>query len=138
MSLQWIGLVAAASTFLGVWIGHVSVRKIEYVSPSVWAPSLAALCLGSLLGIGALFSENDRISAALGIFGITVLWDALEFWRQHRRVEEGHAPANPNNPRHRRLLAESSAATTIDWLARSPTRRQLSAEDLAEIIEARR
>ena len=138
MSLNWIGLVAALATFMGVWIGHVTVRKIEYVSPTVWLPSIVALFLGLSLELGALLSENIYISAGLGILGITVLWDALEFWRQHHRVEKGHAPANPDNPRHKRLLAESSSATTIDWLNRNPVGRSLSAEDRMEILEAGR
>ena len=138
MSLNWIGLVAALATFMGVWIGHVTVRKIEYVSSTVWLPSIVALFLGLSLELGALLSENIYISAGLGILGITVLWDALEFWRQHHRVEKGHAPANPDNPRHKRLLAESSSATTIDWLNRNPVGRSLSAEDRMEILEAGR
>ena len=138
MSLNWIGLVTALATFMGVWIGHVTVRKIEYVSSTVWLPSIVALFLGLSLELGALLSENIYISAGLGILGITVLWDALEFWRQHHRVEKGHAPANPDNPRHKRLLAESNSATTIDWLNRIPVGRPLSAEDRMEILEAGR
>jgi hypothetical protein len=30
------------------------------------------------------------------------------------------APANPNNPRHAKILAMHAQATTIDWLARDP------------------
>jgi len=135
MDLNWIGMIAATATFIGVWIGHVSVRKIEYVSPTVWVPSIVALFLGLLLEFGALLSEDLYISAALGIFGITVLWDSLEFWRQHHRVEKGHAPANSNNPRHARLLSENNTVTTIDCLDRDPTGRQLSVDDLREILE---
>lgn len=130
MTLNWIGLIAATATFLGVWIGHVSVRKIEYISPSIWVPSGAALFTGLLLEIGATLSENPYISAVLGIFGITVLWDALEFWRQHHRVRKGHAPANPANPRHASLLQHSKVSTTINWLARNPIGRQLTTDEL--------
>jgi hypothetical protein len=135
MTLNWIGLIAAAATFLGVWIGHVSVRKIEYHSPTVRVPSGVALFLGLLLELGALLSEGLYLSAALGIFGITVLWDALEFWRQHLRVRKGHAPANPDNPRHALLLQNSKMTTTIDWLDRNPTGRQLSTDELQGIQE---
>ena len=138
MMPQWLGLIAAAATFLGVWIGHVSVRKIEFISPNLWIPSLAALGLGLLLAILALLNPKDNVSAALGIFATTVLWDALEFWRQQHRVEKGHAPANPNNPRHRQILKEQATATTIDWLKRNPTGRRLSVEELAEIVETER
>lgn len=138
MSLNWIGVIAAVSTFIGVWIGHVSVRKIEYISPNVWLPSGMALFLGLLLELGALVSENLYISAALGIFGITVLWDALEFWRQHQRVRKGHAPANPDNPRHARMLQTSEIPTTIDLLDRNPTGRKLSVEEIQAIQEGAR
>ena len=138
MSLNWIGLVAALSTFFGVWIGHVSVRKIDYVSSTVWLPSSVALILGILLELGALLSDSVYISTILGVLGITVLWDSLEFGRQHRRVKRGHAPANPNNPRHKHILAKYSSATTIDWLDRNPSGRRLSMDELRRITEVQR
>ena len=119
MTLNWIGLVAAAATFFGVWFGHVGVRKIEAASPTIWLPTAIVLIIGFALEIGAGSSNNLYLSGALGIVGMTVLWDALELTRQHRRVKKGHAPANPNNPRHARLLAEGHA-TPIDWLDRDP------------------
>ena len=138
MALNWIGLIAAGATFLGVWFGHVSVRKVEYLSPSIWIPSGAALLFGLLFELAALRSENINLSTALGIFGITLLWDALEFWRQHQRVRKGHAPANPDNPRHARLLRSSQLPTTFDWLDRNPTGRQLTIEELTGIQEGSR
>ncbi len=120
MTLNWIGLVAAAATFFSIWFGHVGVRKIEAASPSLWLPTAIAVALGLALELGALLSGNLYLCGALGIVGITVLFDALEFTRQHNRVKHGHAPANPNNPRHARLLAEHKSATTTDWLKREP------------------
>ena len=119
MTLNWIGVIAAAATFFGVWLGHVGVRKIEAHSPTLWLPTVAALALGLGAEAGALLSKSLYLSGALGIVGVTLLWDALEFTRQHKRVKRGHAPANPANPRHARLLA-NGAATTTDWLARQP------------------
>ena len=136
MNLSWMGMIAAAATFLGIWVGHVSVRKIEFVSPTVWLPSLVALALGSILEAAAILTESITLSIVFGIIGFTLLWDALEFWRQHRRVEKGHAPANPANPRHARMLAAGCPATTIDWLARNPIGRQLSPEEVQNIEEA--
>jgi hypothetical protein len=104
--MNTIGIVAALATFLGVWVGHVAVRKIEFVSPTIWLPTSIFTLLGIGLEVLALRSANAQLSAAFGILGITVLWDALEFTRQQRRVRKGHAPANPNNPRHARLMAE--------------------------------
>ena len=55
------------------------------------------------------------------ILGITLLWDALEFTRQQKRVKKGHAPANPHNPRHAKILAEHPTATTLDLLKHLPS-----------------
>ncbi|MGH2628762.1 MAG: DUF4491 family protein, partial [Anaerolineales bacterium] len=101
-------------------------HKVEGASPSLWLPALSALGLGAALEIGALLSTSPYLSGALGIVGMTFLWDALEFRRQHNRVRRGHAPVNPRNPRHARLLAESPAATTRDWLRRDPVGRPVS------------
>lgn len=132
MNLTWIGLTAAAATFGGVWLGHVAVRKIEYLSLTVWLPSSAALVAGLLLEAASLASDNPNFSAAAGILGMTLLWDALEFWRQQKRVRKGHAPANPRNPRHARILHDFPQATTIDWLDRYPTGRRLNAEEIRQ------
>lgn len=135
MNLNWTGFVAALSTFLGIWLGHVSVRKIDFISPTVWLPSLVALLLGLTLAAVSILTDDMNLSTACGIIGFTLLWDALEFWRQHRRVENGHAPANPNNPRHARMLASKGSATTFDWLKRDPTGRPLSPKELESIVE---
>lgn len=134
MSINWVGLAAAAAAFFGIWIGHVSVRKIEAVSASLWPPTVGALILGLALEAGALFSTNQALSAALGILGMTVLWDALEFWRQHHRIARGHAPANPHNPRHARLLAAGEGATTVDWLKREPVGRPVTVAEAAALL----
>ena len=120
MTLNWIGLVAALATFFGVWIGHVTVRKVEYRAASLRGPMMAAVIIGVALELVALLSSNLYVSGACGILGMTALFDALEFRRQFKRVKKGHAPANPNNPRHAPLIAEGKA-TTIDLLKREPT-----------------
>jgi len=120
MELNWLGVIAALATFLSIWLGHVGVRKIEALSPTIWLPTMVALALGLAFEIGALLTSNIGLSAALGIIGIILLWDALEFSRQQRRVQKGHAPANPKNPRHARILATYPSATTTDWLNRQP------------------
>jgi len=134
MAIHWIGLVAAGATFLGIWFGHVAVRKIEFISPTVWFPAAIAGLLGLLCEISAVLSANLYLNAALGILGITFLWDAFEFWRQGRRVRHGHAPANPNNPRHARILAESDAATTVDLLNRDPVGHPISSREALRLV----
>jgi hypothetical protein len=77
------------------------------------------------------------LSAACGILGTTLLWDALELRRQERRVRKGHAPANPRNPRHARILAESPAATTLNLLKREPLGRPVPPAQASELVSTR-
>jgi len=130
MSLNWMGLLAAFATFLSIWLGHVGVRKLEAAAPALWVPASLAAAAGLTLEAGALFTHSLYLSGVFGIVGMTLLFDALEFYRQHRRVAHGHAPANPRNPRHARLLAEHPAATTINWLEREPTGHPVKLETL--------
>ncbi len=117
------------SAFLGIWLGHVAVRKIEFASPTIWLPTLIFAALGILLEYYSLIAESRLSQTALGIIGMTLLWDALEFTRQQRRVRKGRAPANPNNPRHARLLADPAAnATTVDLLKRDPSGARISSD----------
>jgi hypothetical protein len=120
MTLNWIGVAAALATFFGVWIGHVLVRRVEYRAPDLRVPLLGAIIIGLALEVAALSSSSLYVSGVCGILGMTALFDALEFRRQFKRVKKGHAPANPNNPRHAAVLAEGGA-TTIDALKREPT-----------------
>jgi len=120
MDLNYVGLVAAASTFLGVWFGHVAVRKIESIAPTIWLPTLIFAAIGITLEWFSLSASSILASTAAGILGFTFLWDALEFSRQQNRIKKGHAPANPANPRHARLMRDYALVTTLDLLKRDP------------------
>jgi putative Mn2+ efflux pump MntP len=124
--MSFIGVVAALATFLGVWFGHVAVRKIEFISPTIWIPTIIFTALGILTEYFVLITDHWLLNTALGILGITLLFDALEFTRQQNRIKKGHAPANPGNPRHARILAEYPSATTIDLLKREPVGHPLT------------
>jgi uncharacterized protein DUF4491 len=120
--MNFIGVVAALTAFFSIWFGHVAVRKIEFISPTIWIPTLIFAALGLLTEYLSLITDNRLLTTTLGILGITLLFDALEFTRQQRRIRKGHAPANPNNPRHATILADSNFhATTLDLLKREPT-----------------
>lgn len=135
MEINLIGPACAAATFLGVWIGHVSVRKIEREVERIWIPTALALILGIGLEIASVWTASRALSAFLAILGVTLLWDSLELHRQQNRIRHGHAPANPRNPRHARILAVSPMATTVDWLDRDPAGVPVSAEELNAIQE---
>jgi hypothetical protein len=134
MEFNTLGLVAAITAFLSIWIGHVAVRKIEAASRTIWIPTLGAIVFGLTLEYLSLVTENISLKTALGITGSTLLWDTLEFTRQQHRVKKGHAPANPNNPRHAKILAEHPSATTLDLLNRDPIGKPVSQTEAISLI----
>jgi len=130
MELNYLGLVAALTAFLSIWWGHVAVRKIEALSVRLWLPIILAFLLGVICEVIAARSEHISLSAVCGIAGVIFLWDAFEFFRQQKRVKGGHTPANPNSPRHVKILVEHPAATTLDWLDRNPRGKPYSPKEL--------
>ena len=136
MHINLIGPAAALATFLGVWLGHVSVRKLERETIHLWKPTLLMIVLGIGMEIASFLTPNLTLSAMCGIFAVTFLWDALEISiRQPKRIKHGHAPANPNNPRHAKILAEYPAASTVDWLHREPRDSLYTADEISSIKE---
>ena len=119
--MNTLGLVAAVTAFMSIWIGHVMVRKIESISQTIWLPMIIFTTLGLITEYCSLITDNLSLKTALGIIGIILLWDSFEIYRQQKRIIKGHAPANPNNPRHEKILKEYSSATTLDLLKREPT-----------------
>jgi hypothetical protein len=138
MAVNVLGPVAAASAFLGIWLGHVTVRKVEYISPTIWLPTVLFASAGLGLEIASLSTSSRAVSLSLGIIGITLLWDALEMTRQQRRVRKGHAPANPSNPRHALILTEYPAATPNNLLKREPLGRRVTTEEASRLLEHQR
>ena len=137
MEINWLGLASAAATFFGVWIGHVSVRKIEREVTRIWIPTTLALLSGLGLLLASFLTSSLILSTICGILAVTLLWDALELAvRQPNRIKHGHAPANPNNPRHAKILATHPEATTIDWLDRDPRGFPYTKEELNAIKES--
>lgn len=134
MILNWTGLAAGLATFIGIWWGHVAVRKIEAKLVDI-RPAMA-VCIASGLGmwLAAALTDAAPLAAALGILGMTLLWDAYEFYRQEKRIKIGHAPANPANPRHARFLVEYPTATTLDLLDRDPVGRPVGPEEAAKLV----
>lgn len=136
MDVNLVGLAAALATFFGIWWGHVSVRKIEREAANLWMPTVIALGLGCGLLAASFLTPNMALSAAGGILAITLFWDALEICiRQPNRIKHGHAPANPNNPRHAKILADYPEATTLDLLDRDPIGRAYTAQEITAMKE---
>lgn len=136
MTINFIGLAAALATFFGVWLGHVSVRKIERETIRLWIPTLVFIGLGFALLTASFRTSSLPLSTASGILAVTLFWDALEVAiRQPNRIKHGHAPAHPRNPRHARILAEYPEATTLDLLDRDPIGRAYTADELNAMKE---
>lgn len=108
LDLQWSGPVLAVVTFLTIWWGHVLVRITHYHFGTRPAPAI--FLAGLLLLLGSTQTSNDLLSAALGIVGLTLVWDAFELHRQELRVRLGHAPLNPKVHREAAGLAAASIA----------------------------
>lgn len=134
MEINALGLTAAITAFLTIWIGHVAVRKVEAEARNIKPPMFISILLGLLTEYGSLLTDNWSLKTVLGILGITLLWDAFEIYRQEKRIKHGHAPANPKNPRHVKILAKHPAATTLDLLKRDPVGRPVSPEEAPELI----
>ncbi len=120
MMINLLGPIAALTAFLSIWFGHVAVRKIEAISSNILLPVIGFAIVGITLELFSLSTFNLTLSTIGGILGITFLFDAFEFVRQQKRIIKGHAPANPNNPRHVKILKEYPSATTLDLLKREP------------------
>lgn len=114
------GLWVAMATFFGIWGGHVGVRWLEAHSVRIGPPAALLVAAGVGLNSYALFSASLAVAGVCSIIGITLLWDAFELFRQAKRVQKGHAPANPANPRHAAYLAAGGPVTTEDLLDREP------------------
>jgi len=127
-------VLAGLTTILSIWFGHVMVRNLEFKLPKIQPAVLLCILLGMMFLLGALLLENNTLSAISAIIGITFQWDALEFKRQQKRVIIGHAPANPKNSRHLRILAEKSTATTLDLLDREPRGKAYSQVEIIAIL----
>jgi len=138
MNLNFVGLAAALATFLGIWSGHVAVRKVEAIAPRLWVPIVVTLILGLSFECWSLVTDHRLPATVTGILGVTLLWDSFELSRQQNRIKKGHAPANPNNPRHARILADFSSATTLDLLNRDPLGRPVCAEEAIKLITGNR
>lgn len=134
MEINTLGLTAAVTAFVSIWLGHVAVRKIEFVSQTIWLPTIVLIALGVGAEYLSTATRNTHYATLLGILGITLLWDAFEIYRQQNRIKRGHAPANPNNPRHAKILAEYPTATTLNLLKRDPVGRSVSPEEAPKLI----
>lgn len=121
--LQLAGFWMALATFLAIWWGHVGVRWLEAHSVRVGPPAALLVAAGLALNIYGLFSPSLTVAGVCSIVGITLFWDAFELYRQQKRVQKGHAPANPNNSRHAAYLAQGAPVTTEDLLDREPQGR---------------
>ncbi len=134
-NLNTIGLIAALITFLTIAFGHIMVRELEYRIPTIKPAITICIFLGIGLEVGAFLADSRTTAAILGIIGITFLWDGLEFYRQQKRVIKGHAPANPNNPRHQRILSQYPTATTVNIVNRDPRGYPYTEDEIQSILK---
>ena len=114
LDINDIGLITGLSLFLGIWLGHVGVRKLEFNFANIKLLSMLFFLMGCILEWISITGEILEWKVIFGVIGVTLIWDALELFRQEKRVQRGHAPANPSNPRHQRILQQYSDASILD------------------------
>jgi putative Mn2+ efflux pump MntP len=136
--INFLGLITALTSFLGIWLGHVFVRKIESISCTLRKPILVTFLLGLFCEFLSLKMETQWLSTIFGILGITLLWDALEFKRQEKRVIEGRSPANPSNPRHIEFLLDYPNSTVVNLINREPVGRPVKPDEAIHMVLDRR
>jgi len=118
--METAGIAAAAATFGSVWFGHVAVRFLERRVARLWLPRAAFGLAGAACISASLACACPNGSIEFGIVGLVFLYDIVELGRQERRVREGRAKANPDNPRHRAVI-ESGKALGVDLFDRDPS-----------------
>lgn len=91
--MHFTGIIIAISTFLIIGIFHPIVIKVEYYTGTKFWWLFLVIGLASI--VGALFIENDILSALIGVFGASSLWTIGELFSQRKRVEKGWFPMNP-------------------------------------------
>lgn len=93
---NFTGIILAVTVFITVAIGHEFVRKITYYYGTKPAPFVFIIGIG--LFISSLYVNSYLLSAVIGVFAITVVWDGYEIYKQEERIRKGHAAENPNRP----------------------------------------
>jgi hypothetical protein len=92
-----VGLEIGIIMILAIGAGHILVIKWEYyLGVKSWP---VMLVIGMGLIIGSLFTHNVLASAALGMFGATLLWGIHELFKQKKRVEQGLFPQRVSKKR---------------------------------------
>jgi mannose/fructose/N-acetylgalactosamine-specific phosphotransferase system component IIC len=91
--MNFYGLEIGGIMILAIGLGHVLVIKWEYYWGSKTWPGMLFIGVGFI--VGSLFTGNALASAALGMFGATLLWGIHELFKQRKRVEQGLFPRKP-------------------------------------------
>jgi hypothetical protein len=108
-----MGIVSGLITMIGVWCGHILVRKIDFNAAALRWPVFLFMAAGGGCLLISTFLVHPIFAAGMGICGVILFWDGLELSQQEKRVRIGHAPANPMNPRHRKILESCPDATIV-------------------------
>lgn len=93
MSVNFLGVIIAVTTFLVIGIFHPIVIKAEYYFgvKCWWVFALVGVMCLAL----SLFVSNTVLSSLIGVIGCSSFWSILEIFEQRERVRKGWFPKNP-------------------------------------------
>ncbi len=106
--INWVGPLLGVICLLGVWSGHILVRKLDFHLAKVRPVAVFMGLLGCCTILSTLWISNTILAGILGVAGMILFFDAIELFLQEKRVRIGHAAANPANPRHQKILQSSN------------------------------
>lgn len=90
MIFNYYGFIIGVIMLVATGIGHIIVIKGEYFfGVKLWS---LFLILGILSILLSFITNNNILSATLGIVGITFLWGIHELLKQRERVAKGWFP----------------------------------------------
>lgn len=93
--MNFSGALIGLATFFIIGLFHPIVIKAEYYyGTRLW---WLFLCVGIGCIAGALFVDDLRRSALLGVTGFSALWSILELFEQRTRVRKGWFPKGPGH-----------------------------------------
>ena len=102
--MSFYGIIIGVLSFSIIGIFHPIVIKGEYhFGKKIWP---VFLILGIAFIVASVYSNNEILSAFLGVLGFSSLWSIHELIKQEERVKKGWFPMKDN----RKIITKKAAS----------------------------